>query len=298
LKTGNWKCWELKERESEGMATVSARLGLRDMFMDGVRPVRELLPRLYLNGQTAEIDGAGLKHKEVNDLVREAALKGARKIVLRNIYGQRYIGTRLYLPARVEIEVHSNPGNDLGAFLNGHKITVYGNAQDGVGNTMDGGEIVVHGRAGDIVAMSMRGGKIFIRDNVGYRTAIHMKEYTGKVPVLVIGGTAQDFFGEYMAGGIVILLGLGLGENERHRAHYIGTGMHGGVIYLRGRVEPYQLGREVGVLDLDENDWQIVRRYVDEYAAHFGADADRILAGKFQKLLPVSKRPYGKIYAY
>ncbi|MBC7106402.1 MAG: hypothetical protein H5T97_10710 [Firmicutes bacterium] len=280
------------------MTTLGAGPGWRDAFMDGVRPLAELLPRLCLNGGAAEIDAAGLKHKELNDLVREAALRGARRMALRNVCGQRYIGTRLYLPARVEIEVHSHPGNDLGAFLDGHRITVYGNAQDGVGNTMDDGEIVVHGRAGDVVAMAMRGGKVFIRDNVGYRTAIHMKEYPGKVPVLVIGGTAQDFFGEYMAGGIVILLGLGLGENERHKAHYIGTGMHGGVIYLRGRVEPYQLGREVGVLDLDEDDRQILRRYVEEYAAHFGADPDRILAGRFQKLLPVSKRPYGTIYAY
>ncbi len=272
--------------------------GLRDMFLDGVRLLQELMPRLDLKGEVAEIDGAGLKHKELNDLMREAVLKGARRLILRNIYGQRYIGTRLFLPVRVEIEIHSCPGNDLGAFLDGHRIIVHGNAQDGVGNTMDDGEIVVHGRAGDIVAMSMRGGKIFIRDNVGYRAGIHMKEYKDKVPVLVIGGTAQDFLGEYMAGGIVIVLGRQLKENEFHKAHYIGTGMHGGVIYLRGNVEPYQLGKEVGVLPLEERDWGIVERYVREYSAHFNIDADSLLQGKFQKLLPVSRRPYGKIYAY
>ena len=52
--------------------------------------------------------------------------------------------------------------------------------------------------------------KTYLRDDVGYRAGIHMKEYGDKKPVLVIGGTAQDFFGEYMAGGIVILLGLNL----------------------------------------------------------------------------------------
>lgn len=162
---------------------------------------------------------------------------------------------------------------------------------------MDDGEIIVHGRAGDVVAMSMRGGKIFIRDNVGYRAAIHMKEYRDKVPVLVIGGTAQDFLGEYMAGGIVTLLGLNL-KDEPHRARYIGTGMHGGVIYLRGNVESHQFGKEVGVRQLDEHDREIVEQYLREYCRHFGFDADEILRGKFQKLLPVSKRPYGKIYAY
>jgi glutamate synthase domain-containing protein 3 len=101
-----------------------------------------------------------------------------------------------------------------------------------------------------------------------------------------------------MAGGIVILLGLNLKENERHKAHYIGTGMHGGVIYLRGDVEEYQLGKEVGVRQLDDQDWGIVKQYVGEYSTHFGFDTSEIIKGKFQKLLPVSKRPYGNIYAY
>jgi glutamate synthase domain-containing protein 3 len=80
-----------------------------------------------------------------------------------------------------------------------------------------------------------------------------MKEYQEKRPVVVIGGTAQDFLGEYMAGGVLVLLGLNGGGE--HKARFIGTGMHGGVIYLRGSVEKYQLGREVGVKALDEDDW-------------------------------------------
>ncbi len=283
------------------MNNLNVRFGLRDMFLDGVRPAAALIKYVTTNGQSAEIDALDLKHKELNDLLRAVALQGITKVTVQNVFGQRYIGTRLYLPdpeKKLEIKISGNPGNDLGAFLNGHRIIVFGNAQDGVGNTMDDGEIVVHGRAGDIAAMSMRGGKIFIRGNVGYRAAIHMKEYTGKVPVLVIGGTAQDFFGEYMAGGIVILLGLTLKENEPHKAHYIGTGMHGGVIYLRGRVEEYQLGKEVGVRPLDDRDQAVVERHVGEFCAHFSLSAREILQGEFRKLLPVSKRPYGKIYAY
>lgn len=283
------------------MTGLNVKFGWRDNFLDGIRPVEELSGRAVVDGARAEIDATGLKHKELNDLLLFVVKKGAREIAINNVFGQRYIGSRLYLPRpgdKVKIDIYRFPGNDLGAFLSGHRIIVHGNAQDGVGNTMDSGEIVVHGRAGDVVAMSMRGGKIFIRDNVGYRTAIHMKEYKDKVPVLVIGGTAQDFFGEYMAGGIVILLGLNLKENELHKAHYIGTGMHGGVIYLRGNVEKHQLGKEVGVRPLDDRDWKILRQYVEEFSGHFGLDAGEILKGKFQKLLPVSKRPYGKIYAY
>lgn len=112
------------------------------------------------------------------------------------------------------------------------------------------------------------------------------------------GGTAQDFFGEYMAGGTVILLGLGLKPGESHKANFIGTGMHGGRIYVRGGVSESQLGKEVGVAELDEIDRATVERAAWRYCALFGADADEILSGKFVKLYPKALRPYGRLYAY
>jgi glutamate synthase domain-containing protein 3 len=243
-----------------------------------------------------KIDGYGLSHRELNAKLREAVSNGSQKIELQNVYGQRYIGTDL--DKAVEIEIFGVPGNDLGAFMNGPRIIVRGNAQDGCGNTMNNGEIIVHGHAGDIIGLSARGGKIFVRDDVGYRAGIHMKEYQDKKPVLVIGGTSQDFFGEYMAGGVVILLGLNLKEGEHHKAKFIGTGMHGGVIYMRGSVESYQLGKEIGVADLDEKDLQALKQYVGEFASHFGFSAEDILKQKFSKLFPRWLRPYGRLYAY
>ncbi len=245
---------------------------------------------------TVNIDASGVYYRELNTRLRNIVANGNRKIELRNVHGQRYIGTDLDKP--VEIEVFGTPGNDLGAFMNGPRIIVHGNAQDGCGNTMNEGEIIVHGHAGDTVGLSARGGRIFIREDVGYRAGIHMKEYQDKMPVVVIGGTAQDFFGEYMAGGILVLLGLNLGEGKNHKARFIGTGMHGGVIYVRGNVEEYQLGKEVGVTDLEENDRKALRRYISEFAGHFDCDADDILAHKFIKLFPRELRPYGRLYAY
>jgi glutamate synthase domain-containing protein 3 len=243
-----------------------------------------------------EIDAAGILTRDLNTQLREAVTNGTKKIELRNVYGQRYIGTDLGTP--VEIEIFGTPGNDLGSFMDGPRIIVRGNAQDGCGNTMNEGEIIVHGHAGDITGLSARGGKIFIRDGVGYRAGIHMKEYGDKKPVMVIGGTAQDFLGEYMAGGILIILGLNLKKGETHRASYIGTGMHGGVIYLRGNVADFQLGKEVGAAELDEKDCLDLEKYVCEFASHFGYDAKEILGQKFIKLFPLYLRPYGRLYAY
>jgi glutamate synthase domain-containing protein 3 len=242
------------------------------------------------------IDAAGLHYSELNSSLREAILAGQRHVEVRNVHGQRYIGTNLSGPVRLEIV--GTPGNDLGAFMDGPTIVVHGNAQDGCANTMNDGQIVVHGRAGDIAGLSARGGKIFIRDSVGYRVGIHMKEYEGKRPCLVVGGTAQDFLGEYMAGGVLVVLGLELQEGEPHRARFIGTGMHGGVIYLRGQVEEHQLGREVGVADLDADDRATLEGLVSEFCHHFDRDEREILAGRFVKLFPLYLRPYGRLYAY
>jgi glutamate synthase domain-containing protein 3 len=242
------------------------------------------------------MDASGVYYRELNANLRKAMTDSVRRIILRNVHGQRYIGTDLNRP--VEIEIFGTPGNDLGAFMNGPRIIVHGNAQDGCGNTMNEGEIVVHGHAGDIIGLSARGGKIFVREDVGYRAGIHMKEYRGRGPALVIGGTAQDFVGEYMAGGVLILLGLNLKEGENHKANFIGTGMHGGVIYLRGSIEEHQLGKEVGVAKLEEADHEVLKQLVGEFAAHFGYDAGEILKHKFIKLFPRWLRPYGRLYAY
>ncbi|MDD4924419.1 MAG: hypothetical protein PHF74_06255 [Dehalococcoidales bacterium] len=248
------------------------------------------------NNTTFKIDASGIYYRDLNEKLRELIANGTHNIELINICGQRYIGTDLDKP--VNIDIYGTPGNDMGAFMNGPVITVYGNAQDGCGNTMNEGKIIIHGHAGDITGLSARGGKIFIKEGVGYRAGIHMKEYKEKKPVLVIGGTAQDFAGEYMAGGIMVLLGLNLREGEKYPAKFIGTGMHGGVIYLRGGVEDYQLGKEVGIAELDEKDREILNQLVAEFCAYFSYGIETIMNRNFIKLYPRYLRPYGRLYAY
>src|SRR5690606_39130250 len=127
---------------------------------------------------------------------------------------------------------------------------------------------------------------------------LHMKEYQGKRPVLVIGGRSQDFLGEYMAGGVVIVLDL---AGERHDAHFIGTGMHGGVIYLRGSVEQSQVGDQVEISPVDEADRAVLAEYVTRFMERFPETEmtkEEILASGFVRLTPRSRRPYGNLYAY
>ena len=194
----------------------------------------DYIPRVEIENGTWKIDAEGMYYKDLNTLLRSICREGAERIEIRNVCGQRYIGTDLDTEARIDI--YGTPGNDMGAFMSGPEIVVHGNAQDGCGNTMNEGKIVINGQAGDLTGHSMRGGQIFVRDDVGYRVGIHMKEYKRKVPDIVIGGAAADFLAEYMAGGVVLVLGLTLDECERCKARFVGTGMHGGVIYERSDI--------------------------------------------------------------
>lgn len=252
----------------------------------------------------AEIDAGGLYYRELNQKIREAVSGGALKIVLKNVAGQRYIGTNLFGAAdsetlkKLEIEIYGTPGNDLGAFLDGPTITVHGNIMDGSGNTMNDGRIVAHGRAGDITGFSARGGELFIKGDAGYRVGIHMKEYQEKRPVMVIGGTTQDFLCEYMAGGVAIIMGLTLDSGESHYANHIGTGMHGGKIFIRGQVEDYQLGNGVGPTELTDDDFTLLSKYIAEYGRLFGEDMSAVSPEQFTKFAPLSARPFKQLYAY
>jgi glutamate synthase domain-containing protein 3 len=240
-----------------------------------------------------KINAKGMHYKELNQRIKGSVAEGAKEIIVENASGQRYIGTGV--EGEVNITIHGTPGSDLAAFGNGPNITVYGNGQEAVGNTLNKGDIIVHGHVNDVLGVAMRGGKIYVRDNVGYRAGIHMKAYKDLVPVIMIGGTAQNFLGEYMAGGLIIVLGLNRGDRPIV-GDYVGTGMHGGKIFLRGTVEKDQIGKEVSVMDLDHQDHEELRKYVVDFCSYFGFCADEILKEPFIKLVPVSARPYGQLY--
>lgn len=242
-----------------------------------------------------EINAKNLHYRDLNEQIHQAIRKGARDLLLQNVNGQRYIGDGIQ--GKITIHIEGVPGNDLAAFMDGPTIITHSNAQDAVANTMNAGKVVIRGDAGDVLGYGMRGGKLFIRGNVGYRVGIHMKSFKKHIPVIIIGGTARDFLGEYQAGGVIILLGL-----ERNRkpltGDYVGTGMHGGVIYARGEVDTFQLGKEVSISPVDKMDEERLRLYLKEYCEDFGLSLDEVMRDKFIKLLPTHLRPYGRIYAY
>lgn len=258
---------------------------------------RQVAPVIEREGDAATVDTTGVYFQQLNDAIRRLVADGVTTVRVTGANGQRYIGAGLRVPG-VRIEVHGTVGNDTAMFMDGAEVEVFGNAQDGVGNTMSSGRVIVHGDAGDVLGYGMRGGRVFVQGDVGYRVGIHMKAYEKHVPVVVCGGKARDFFGEYMAGGVLVLLGVNTHFPEQPLVGgFTGAGMHGGVMYVRGTVEPWQCGAEVGITEACEEDLSVLRPLVEEYAEAFGEDAEEIMDGPFVRIAPVSHRPYAKLYA-
>ncbi len=231
-----------------------------------------------------------LDFRTLNEKIRSS---GDRAILLNGCIGQRYIATGV---SEKDITIHGTPGNALGAYLNGGNVYVYGNAQDATGDTMNGGTIVIHGNAGDATGYAMRGGKIYVGGNTGYRAGIHMKAYMNLKPVIVIGGRAGSFLGEYQAGGIIVVLGLNTDGNPIIN-NFCGTGMHGGKMYLRCDSLPKSIPSQIRAEKVMGKEIRELKDIISDYCRYFDdLDADKLLDANFFMLTPNTDNPYKRMY--
>lgn len=233
------------------------------------------------------ISAASLDFKQLNEQIKASA----SDVTIDCCCGQRYIGSGF---RGKTITIHGTPGNALGSYLDGATIEVHGNAQDAVGDTMNGGKIIIHGNAGDALGYAMRGGSIYVRGNSGYRAGIHMKEYNDKKPVIVVGGKVGSFLGEYLAGGLIVVLGIG--TEEVPVGNFTGTGMHGGRIFIRTEKELVGLPTQVTAEIANEADMSEIMPYLFEYCTLFGTDAWQLTNDLFYVLKPNANNPYKRLY--
>jgi glutamate synthase domain-containing protein 3 len=137
---------------------------------------------------------------------------------------------------------------------------------------MHDGKVVIHGNTGDIVGQALQGGKVFIRGSAGNRVGIQMREYSDRRPWLVIGEGVGDYLAEYMAGGRVMVLGLG--HEEAPVGNFVATGMVGGKVYVKGRLDDKRIGLSppedelqrclMSLVKRGELDEELMYRFIDE----------------------------------
>ncbi len=234
-----------------------------------------------------EISAAGKSFQELGTLLEQPS----GQVLLKDCLGQRFLGAGM---KQLDVRITGIPGNALGAYLNGGSLEVMGNAQDAVGDTMNAGRIVIHGNVGDTAGYAMRGGSILVEGCAGYRCGVHMKEYEDKLPVMVIGGKAGSFLGEYQAGGIILVLGLN--TSGPIVGNFPCTGMHGGKVFLRSDCRDILFPAQVTARPASENDLEMIRSYVEEFCRCFGKDPAEVLDAPFTLVTPDGRNPYRQMY--
>jgi glutamate synthase domain-containing protein 3 len=187
------------------------------------------------------VDASELGYQQINRVLRECVQKGIREVSLLNVRGQRYIGVGV--EGQLYVRIYGTPGNCLANLNESIDFEVFGSVQDDVGDVMHGGSVVVHGDARDVLGQALQGGTVLVKGNAGNRCGIQMREYSEKRPYLIVGGRVDDYLGEYMAGGVITVLGLGYeGTDVPVTGRSVGTGMVGGRIYVRGLVQRSHIG--------------------------------------------------------
>ncbi|MDR3263771.1 MAG: glutamate synthase [Clostridiales bacterium] len=235
------------------------------------------------------IDAKGKYFQTLNREIKECA---DGEIIIDNCNGQRYIGSGL---ENKTVKINGVPGNALGSYLDKCDIYVNGNAQDATGDTMNGGRIFIYGNSGDATGYAMRGGTIYIKGNVGYRAGVHIKSYKEYKPVIVVGGKAGNFLGEYQAGGVIIVLNLN--KEARAADDFIANGMHGGEIYIRTEnAESLHLSERLIHKKADKKDFEKISFYLGEFCNAFGYNYNDVVKGAFIKITPDTQNPYKQLY--
>jgi glutamate synthase domain-containing protein 3 len=88
-------------------------------------------------------------------------------------------------------------------------------------------------------------------------------------------------------------------DGENIEGRMIATGIHGGVIYVRGIVKSSQLGIAADIKEFTEEDRDKIRPHIEEFCKEFGLSdeiKEKLINSDYTKIAPISKRPFGKLY--
>ena len=181
--------------------------------------------------------GQRIPSRVLEEHIQQAIQEGKRFLVV-NALGQHGIGGRIWRSNSdpVHLNVQGHPVQRVGSMGYPHTtIKVMGPASDDVGWLNAGAEIVILGNASNGVANAMAQGKVYVAGNIGAR-GMTMTKHNPRFspPELWVLGSAGDYFGEFMAGGIAVVCG----QNPQNPENILGyrplVGMVGGKVFFRG----------------------------------------------------------------
>ncbi|NNF98423.1 MAG: FAD-dependent oxidoreductase [Desulfobacteraceae bacterium] len=205
-----------------------------------------------------EKDGRRLSSRILEEQIQQAVDDGRRHLVVKGL-GQHGIGGRLWKTGDepIRIQVDGQAGQRVGSmgYPNTH-IEVMGPVSDDLGWLNAGATIVVHGNAGNGVANAMAQGRVYVGGNIGARGMTMTKQNPRFAPPqLWVLGSAGDYFGEFMAGGMAVVCGID-GQNPGNVLGYRPlVGMVGGKVFFRGPHDGYSR-TDAQLIPISDADWE------------------------------------------
>ncbi|UCF90429.1 MAG: FAD-dependent oxidoreductase [Desulfobacterales bacterium] len=241
---------------------------------------------------SGRIDGDRVPSRILEEQMQAAVTEGHRYLQI-NAYGQHGIGGRLWRAANesVHVKIFGQTGQRVGSmgFAN-TRIEVLGPASDDVGWLNAGAEIVIHGNAGNGTANAMAQGKIYVAGNIGAR-GMTMTKHNPRFdpPELWVLGSAGDYFGEFMAGGVAVVCGVEAQNPDNVLGYRPFVGMVGGKVFFRGPHRGYSQA-DAKLVPIDNHAWHWLAENLKIFLARIGrGELFETLAEKSQWQLLVAR---------
>ncbi|MGD8295863.1 MAG: pyridine nucleotide-disulfide oxidoreductase, partial [Desulfobacterales bacterium] len=206
---------------------------------------------------SGRIDGERVDSRILEEQIQAAVDQGHRRLQI-DAYGQHGIGGRLWQAGdeKVHIKIAGQPGQRLGSMgFPNTDLEILGPTSDDLGWLNAGARIVVHGNAGNGTANAMAQGKIYVGGNIGAR-GMTMTKHNPRFdpPELWVLGSAGDYFGEFMAGGIAVICGYEAQVPDNILGHRPFVGMVGGKVFFRGPHRGYSQ-RDAKLISIGDEEW-------------------------------------------
>lgn len=202
-------------------------------------------------------DDQRVPSRVLEHIIQQAIDHGHRFIEV-DAYGQHGIGGRLWRAGNdpVSIRITGQSGQRTGSLgFPNTSIEIMGPTSDDIGWLNAGAEIVVHGNASNGAMNGAAQGKVFIAGNIGARGMTMTKRNPRfEPPELWVLGSAGDYFGEFMAGGIAVICGIESSAEDCILGHRPFVGMVGGKAFFRGKAAGYSQA-DARLVPLSDDDW-------------------------------------------
>ena len=202
-------------------------------------------------------EGQRLSSRILEEMIQREVKNGHRAIEV-DAFGQHGIGGRLWQadnePVKIRITGHSGQRTGSLGYQN-TQIEIMGPASDDIGWLNAGAEITVHGNASNGAMNAAAQGKAYIAGNIGARGMTMTKQNPRfDPPEMWILGSAGDYFGEFMAGGIAVICGHRPQNPDSILGYRPFVGMVGGKAFFRGTAQGYSSADAV-IVAISDEDW-------------------------------------------